>query len=416
MPWQPSTEQILIGLAAALGSGLLIGIERERRKGSGPRRAFAGVRTFALASLAGAGAQLSAQPLLLAAGAILIAALAAIGYWRERSRDPGITTEVALFVTYVIGVVSLQRPALAAGAAVVVAALLASRASLHRLSVDALTESELRDGLLFCGAALIVLPLLPDRGAAWLPALNLRRLWGLVVLFMGLQAAGYIAVRVAGPRVGLAVSGLASGFVSSTATIAALGARARRARHLLGACVSGALFSTVATVVLLAVVVATVKPDAMGLLAPSLAAGLASAVLAAGMSLRTRAGAPPAPAEIRGRAFNLLYALGFAVLLSAVAAVLAWITGRFGHTALAAGSALAGFADVHAAAASVLSIAAATAVPRTGVLQAVLLAFTMNTVSKLAAAFGAGGSAYGLRVAAGLLLVVAAMWAPLLWI
>ena len=39
-------------LAVALGCGLLVGIERERRKGSGPNRAFAGLRTFAVTSVA----------------------------------------------------------------------------------------------------------------------------------------------------------------------------------------------------------------------------------------------------------------------------------------------------------------------------------------------------------------------------
>jgi uncharacterized membrane protein YhiD involved in acid resistance len=33
-------------LSLALGVGLLIGVERERRKGHGPNRRFAGVRTF----------------------------------------------------------------------------------------------------------------------------------------------------------------------------------------------------------------------------------------------------------------------------------------------------------------------------------------------------------------------------------
>jgi uncharacterized membrane protein YhiD involved in acid resistance len=43
-----------ISLAVAIGVGLLIGAERERRKGTGPRRGAAGVRTFALAAFAGA--------------------------------------------------------------------------------------------------------------------------------------------------------------------------------------------------------------------------------------------------------------------------------------------------------------------------------------------------------------------------
>jgi hypothetical protein len=47
---------------------------------------------------------------------------------------------------------------------------------------------------------------------------------------------------------------------------------------------------------------------------------------------------------------------------------------------------------------------------------AVLLAVTTNTASKLVAAVSAGGLAYGVRVAAGLILVVLAMWAPFLWL
>ena len=38
----------LTSLALALGIGLLIGVERERRKGQGPTRQFAGVRSFAV--------------------------------------------------------------------------------------------------------------------------------------------------------------------------------------------------------------------------------------------------------------------------------------------------------------------------------------------------------------------------------
>ena len=43
-----------VGLLVALGCGLLVGIERERRKGRGPHRGAAGMRSFALVTLAGA--------------------------------------------------------------------------------------------------------------------------------------------------------------------------------------------------------------------------------------------------------------------------------------------------------------------------------------------------------------------------
>ncbi|WP_302175611.1 MgtC/SapB family protein [uncultured Hydrogenophaga sp.] len=46
-------------LSCALGCGMLVGIERERRKGSGPHRALAGLRTFTLTCVMGAAAALS---------------------------------------------------------------------------------------------------------------------------------------------------------------------------------------------------------------------------------------------------------------------------------------------------------------------------------------------------------------------
>ena len=38
----PETNTTLLGLAVALGTGLLIGVERERNKGRGPQRGQAG--------------------------------------------------------------------------------------------------------------------------------------------------------------------------------------------------------------------------------------------------------------------------------------------------------------------------------------------------------------------------------------
>jgi len=405
---------MLLGFAAALGSGLLIGIERERRKGKGPGRALAGVRTFSLITVAGAGARATDEPILVYAGAALVVLLAAISYWRDRSRDPGVTTEVTLFVAYLLGVIAMDHPALAAGSAVVITTLLASRGTLHRFSVSVLTATELRDGLLFCGAALVVLPLLPEH-FGWSPGgLNPRRLWSLVVVFMGLQAAGYIAMRAAGPRLGLALSGFASGFVSSTATVAALGLRAQQQPALLWACVAGALFSSLTTVLLLAVVAVAVDPASLIPLGLPLAAGTVVALAAALLSLRRQQGNAH-DGTARGRPFNLLHAAGFALILSAMTMLMALATQRFGHLAVYLSAGLGGFFDVHAASASTLALATTASVPRAALAVAIGCAFTTNTISKLVAAFGAGGLRYGARVAAGLLAILATVWAPLLW-
>ena len=121
----------MAALASALGCGLLVGVERERRKGEGPFRSLAGVRSFALASLAGASAALLDSMALVAVGAAFIAALGLTAYARDRSGDPGVTTEIALFLVYLIGVLCMHSPALAAGLAVVVTGLLAA----HRVGM-----------------------------------------------------------------------------------------------------------------------------------------------------------------------------------------------------------------------------------------------------------------------------------------
>ncbi|KPF94756.1 hypothetical protein IP87_18300, partial [beta proteobacterium AAP121] len=222
------------GLAAALGAGLLIGLERERRKGSGAARGAAGIRSFTLAAVGGGMAMALGQPLLVALGGLLVVLLAAVAYWKSREAlpgqpapDPGLTTELALFITYLVGVLAVQQPALGAGAAVVVAALLAAREKLHRFATEVLSQAELHDALLLAALALVLLPLVPAAPLAWLGGVAPRTLMLTVVLILALQAAGHVAWRLLGPRAGLALSGLFSGFVSSTATIASMGARAR---------------------------------------------------------------------------------------------------------------------------------------------------------------------------------------------
>jgi len=406
-----TSGNLVAGFAAALGGGLLIGIERERRKRSSSPRAVAGVRTFAMAALAGAGANSLGEPWLVAAGAVLVGALTAIAYWRNRESDPGITTELALLVTYIMGALAITRPALAAGGAVVVTVLLAGRQRLHRFSVDTMSPTEARDGLVFAAAALIILPLLPDVPLAWLGGAVPRRIGGLVVVFMGLQAAGYIALRVAGARLGLALSGLAGGFVSSTSTIAALGMRARETPALLVSCVSGALLSNVATVILLVIVSVAVYAPAMRNLALPLGLALLAAIAVAlpGL-LGKRSNAAPAVAP--GRAFNLWAAIGFSALLTLTTLAVALANRYLGQGYAGAVAALGGAADVHAATASVLSLASGGKIAVADVNLPILLALTTNSGSKAVAAFVGGGPRYGLRVSLGLLLLLAAAWSP----
>ncbi|HNR23704.1 MAG TPA: MgtC/SapB family protein, partial [Steroidobacteraceae bacterium] len=125
------------GIATAIGIGLMIGIERERAHAG--EAVQAGVRTYTLVALLGALAVLLVPPFGLIAFALAVAGFAALSYRRTSVTDPGLTTEVALVLTYMLGALAMTQPILAGGIGVLVTILLASRTRLHGFVLDTLT-------------------------------------------------------------------------------------------------------------------------------------------------------------------------------------------------------------------------------------------------------------------------------------
>ncbi len=182
-----STEPlVLLNLVEALGIGLLIGAERERRRAHDASPVPAGIRTFAIASLTGAVSVLAGGELLLATTMVGVFVLTAVAYWRAKDEDVGLTTEIALVMTVLLGGLSIRRPEIAAGVGVVVAILLAAREPLHKFVRSVLTEDELRDGLLLAAATLVVLPVVPDQPMGPYATLNPYALWIVVILVMAM--------------------------------------------------------------------------------------------------------------------------------------------------------------------------------------------------------------------------------------
>lgn len=264
----------LVGLLVALGCGLLIGLERERRKGQGDDRSAAGIRTFTVAAVCGAMAQNLGLPSLVVAGSLLVLVLAALAYWKSRSRDPGLTTELALFATYLVGVQAVLSPPLGAACGAGLALLLAARQRLHQLATQWLSTEEWHGALMLAAVGLVVLPLVPNVPQPWLGGINLRPLAAMVLLILLLQAIGHVALRVAGPRFGLTASGFVSGFVSSTATVASLGRRTRSEPERVGALAAAAVFSSVATWLQVLAIAAALSPSAARAIAALAGAGL----------------------------------------------------------------------------------------------------------------------------------------------
>lgn len=411
-------------LASALGCGLLIGIERERRKGAGPGRAFAGLRTFALTSALGAVAALTGLAGLVVTGALLVALLAGVAYWRDRSEDPGATTEIALLLTYLIGVLCLWSHALAAAIAVGLTALLAGREPLHRFVSQWLQPGEVRDGIILAALVLMALPLVPNK-AFWGPVLNPYVIVQLLALLLFVQSLAHLCRRLLQAREAVALSALASGFVSSTATIATMGLAVREGRSGARLMAGGGLMSCVSTQVQLLLVAVAVQPAWVAVLwLPALGGALVAAVWAWWLlqdgAADAAEGAVASSPRLEGlpgadgdRMFSLGGAAAVVVLLSAIQAMVHGLDLWLGEGGLIAGAMIAALADLHAAMSAVFAssgaqISGSDAVP-------VMWALAVHAGSKSFTAGLVGGRRYVFWLAPGLwghtlLVIVLLAW------
>ncbi|WDH19844.1 MgtC/SapB family protein [Pseudomonas chlororaphis] len=406
-----STTLGLEGAAAALGIGLLIGLERERHKGRGDSRACAGLRTFAITALLGYVAMQVGGALLLGIMAICLALLITVAYWRSLGSDPGVTSEVALLTVLALGAMCGTAPELAIAIGVVMAGLLTYRQKLHHFARSQLSEAEMRDGLVLLIAALVVLPLAPDRYIGPYAAINLRTICTLTVLLMAVGAVGHIAVRTLGTRYGYAISAIASGFASSTVTIAAMGHIAAREPDNIKALGAAALFSNLATLTQVGLILGAVDTGLLHpMWGPLFAGAAATALYGLCLMFPTPAQGAHQPIKVGG-AFNLKLALLVTLAMTGITFLSSVMLSHFGEVGVMVTATLSGFADAHSSTASIASLAKSGQLPFQAIAAPVLIAVSSNSLSKCLVAWVSGGRRFAAYVIPGQVLLTLAMWA-----
>lgn len=395
----------LPSLAVALGCGLLMGIERERRKGANDTPVMAGMRSFALATLTGASAALLDSQVLLAVGGAFIALMSVVAYAYDRSDAPGVTTELALFMAYLIGVLSVHQPLLASGLTVAVTSLLGARESLHQFARDWLRPGEVQGGLILAALALLVMPLVPDR-PLWGPVLNPQLVLRLLLVLLLIQSLAHVGRRLLQARQAVALSAVASGFVSSTATIGSLGMELRSGRISVPLQAGAALLSCVGTTTQILIIGATVQPAwIMSLWLPALAGSAIAAVWGGWMVWRyaTPPGADGgATVHHDTDLFRLRDAALIVLLLTAIQAGVHGLRLWLGDAGVIAGTLVAALADIHAVAAALLSMGVPGGSEAQGIVTAMTAAMLVHAFSKSAVAWASGGWRYALALAPGL--------------
>jgi uncharacterized membrane protein (DUF4010 family) len=221
-------------------------------------------------------------------------------------------------------------------------------------------------------------------------------------------------MRIIGPRFGLPVSGFACGFASSTAVIASLGARAKKDPLLVGPAAAGAAASVLGSLIFLILLVGAADPGILRpLVRPFAVGGALTLAYAIGLALVVRRDMPlPSGAS---RAFDFRMAITFVALVAAFS-LLSWaIIGWFGQAAIFASVTATALIDAHAAAVSVATMVASHKLSASSGAFAILVGFSANMAAKTLTAFALGPAGYGLRVTAGLLILIAGLWAGYVW-
>lgn len=396
-------QEAFLALGVSLGLGLLVGLQRERGH---PH--VAGLRTFALIAVLGTGAAIVSESyggwaLAAAMGGVAAAMVVGNMFMLQRSgMPPGVTTEIAILMMFVVGAMCWTGPmSVAVVAGAVTALLLHAKPLLHGIAQE-LGDKDVRAIMQFVLLAMVILPVLPDEnyGPPPINVLNPRHIWLVVVLVVGISLSAYLLYRFLGSRAGMLIGGVLGGLISSTATSVSFARRARSSRAFTAS--AAAVIIIASTVVYLRVLaeIAVVAPSHFRAMAGPVVLLMAfSALLATLVWSAAKRGPKDWPEQENPT--ELRSALFFGLLYGVALVAAAWAKNEFGDRGLYVVAALSGLTHMDAITLTASRLAQAGLTDATTAWRAVIIGAMANQVFKLAAVWWLGGLRLGL-IAAGL--------------
>ena len=150
------------GLTALVGFAL--GLERDM---AGSKNPHAGTRDFILIALIGGISGYLSQffqtPWIILGGFLGILPFLISGYWMDRKRDTGITTEIAVILTFFLGVLIISGfKEMAIAIAIVILVILSQKKPIQSFT-EKIQLFELQAGIKFLVITFIILPVFPNQ-------------------------------------------------------------------------------------------------------------------------------------------------------------------------------------------------------------------------------------------------------------
>ena len=413
----PELAVPLEAFGTALGIGLLVGMERERRPDSA-----AGLRTFALVSMLGCLFALLSEktggPWMLVMGLLVVSGSMIASNFSAQVEEQyrGFTSEAAIIITYGLGAaVWFGYSTLAVMIAITTTVLLYFKAELRQFS-ERMTPKDINSILQFAVLSLVILPILPSQDYGPYNAFNPRQIWWMVVLISGLALSGYLALRIIGARHGAALLGIFGGLASSTATTLMFSRHARDHNELVRMAAIVILIANVMVMIRLGFVSSVVAPELVAPIAIVFACGIVPGVLMAlyGWKALVEAGPLPMP-EVKNPT-ELKTAISFGLLYAVVLLTSAWLQDIAGNKGLYIIALASGITDADASVLSTLRLFNLDKIAQGQAVIAVTLALMANLIFKIGLVLSIGGGRLARHALPGLIAIGGGMAGGLLLI
>ncbi len=349
------------------------------------KKILIGVRTFALACIIGMIAtftsELAGIEILIITAVFFAFLCATIAYTTNIVYgQPGITSPIALFCTFLLGIlVAMDYYLFAIVGAVVLTFLLIEKKPLHSFA-EHLSDKEMLNAVQFLAIAFILYPIMPDE--TFFGVVNPRFAILVVVLVSLISFSSYVSLKKFGTKGGISYSGLLGGFVNSEATTGALSSMSKNRPNLIDATYTGILLSNTAMLIRNLVIALIVDPSgrfALLMLPPQLIIILASSLIT--LIKRKSFDTTDEPLKISspfalGPAFR--FGAGFTIILI-IATIANDIAGPIGIYAMALG----GFVSSAAVTVSMATLAVNGSTSFSTAAQAAVLASIVSTSAKV---------------------------------
>lgn len=403
----------MLGVLISLAIGLIIGLEREYDK-LRDETGFAGIRTFPIVTILGfalGNLTETFTPWLLIIGLGTFILFLGIGnVIKTRVESPlGITTNLALVTTFVLGImVSEEMYRNSVATAVILVTLLSLKTTFQSL-IQNITSTELFAFIKFVIIALLILPFLPDQNYGIDNLLNPFEIGSIVVIVSFLNFIGYFLVKFVGSRKGILLTAILGGLISSTAVAWNYASKSKQNPELSREYSAGIIIASAIMFPRLALLAAIFNTAILTTLVVPLT--LLTLICIIPAMLLIKKDTEKAATEIDlGNPLNILNALGFAFIYVIILYAVYYGNEFFGESGLYYSAIIAGLADTTAITISMAKFAEGADMILAAM---VIIAATLsNTLVKLGIAFARGSKSTGRLVAYvfGTLIVVGTVY------